>query len=235
MPFARFVGSARGRAIHVMALRAVLPLVLLSQSVSAMPIRPWLGREEVATDKSGLRIHDIYPSYMADPHPYGFGDYVPGVSLSKGNGTKGFRTFVDEYGRERVFHGVNVVVKGPPWLPSTGKFDINTSLGADDFAFLHQHGVTVIRLGIMWAGAEPERGVYNMTYLQAAKDMATQASQYGIYTLLDMHQDVVCFTTLLAFCHRGSLASPVSYNHTRLCGKGRHVRASLPISSTLPE
>ena len=37
-----------------------------------------------------------------------------------------FRRFKDVHGRERYFHGVNVVVKGPPWHPSTGSFDPDT-------------------------------------------------------------------------------------------------------------
>lgn len=113
------------------------------------------------------------------------------IKLSGTNGIKGFRTFVDEEGRERIFHGVNAVVKGPPWIPTYGAFDVETSLGPDDFEILQDLGVNVIRLGIMWAGIEPTRGTYHEPYLIAAKKIASQAAKYGIYTLLDMHQDVV--------------------------------------------
>jgi hypothetical protein len=113
------------------------------------------------------------------------------ISLSANVGIRGFRTFLDEHGRERIFHGANAVVKGPPWMPATDKFNENTSLVAEDFALLKSLGVNVIRLGVMWPGVEPERGVYNRTYLAAVKDLAAQAAQYGMYTLVDMHQDVV--------------------------------------------
>jgi hypothetical protein len=113
------------------------------------------------------------------------------ISLSTDLGIRGFRRFLDEHGRERIFHGVNAVVKGPPWMPATDKFNENTSLVAEDFVLLKSLGVNVIRLGVMWPGAEPERGVYNRTYLAAVKDLAAQAARYGMYTLVDMHQDVV--------------------------------------------
>jgi hypothetical protein len=35
--------------------------------------------------------------------------------------SSGERGFVDTAGRERFFHGANVVVKGPPWLPATDR------------------------------------------------------------------------------------------------------------------
>lgn len=113
------------------------------------------------------------------------------ITLSANNGLKGFRTFRDSAGRERIFHGVNAVVKGEPWVPFSGKFDKEISLGADDLAFLQNLGVNVIRLGIMWAGVEPMRGTYNEGYLMAVQRMTKEAAKYGIYTLLDMHQDVV--------------------------------------------
>eukprot|EP00285_Hemiselmis_virescens_P014172 CAMPEP_0173380962 /NCGR_PEP_ID=MMETSP1356-20130122/3497_1 /TAXON_ID=77927 ORGANISM="Hemiselmis virescens, Strain PCC157" /NCGR_SAMPLE_ID=MMETSP1356 /ASSEMBLY_ACC=CAM_ASM_000847 /LENGTH=397 /DNA_ID=CAMNT_0014334687 /DNA_START=1 /DNA_END=1190 /DNA_ORIENTATION=- len=127
----------------------------------------------------------------ASPRARGDAPAASGVHLSAGLGSKGFRTFTDEEGRERVFHGVNAVVKGPPWLPTSGAFNLNTSLGADDFSFLQDLGVNVIRLGVMWAGVEPVRGQYNTTYLKQAKALAAEAAQYGIYTLIDMHQDVM--------------------------------------------
>lgn len=38
------------------------------------------------------------------------------------------RTFRDSYGRARIFHGQNVVVKLPPYLPTDGAFDYQMSL-----------------------------------------------------------------------------------------------------------
>ena len=33
------------------------------------------------------------------------------------------RTFRDEFNRTRIFHGQNVVVKLPPYIPTQGSFD----------------------------------------------------------------------------------------------------------------
>ena len=39
-------------------------------------------------------------------------------------------------------------------------------------------------------GVEPVEGQYNETYLDVIEDIINQAGVYGIYTLIDMHQDL---------------------------------------------
>lgn len=52
----------------------------------------------------------------------------------------------DGYQRERYFHGVNVVVKGPPWMPHMeGHFDPFWSFVEEDMALLHEIGLNAIR------------------------------------------------------------------------------------------
>lgn len=99
-------------------------------------------------------------------------------------------TFIDVHGNTRLLRGVNIVVKGPPWHPSREGFNANHSLVAEDFQMLRSIGVNVIRLGVMWVGLEPTKGNYNETYVGVLADIASEASEYGIYTLLDMHQDL---------------------------------------------
>jgi endoglycosylceramidase len=94
-------------------------------------------------------------------------------------------------GRQIIFHGVNAIVKGFPYIPSTNEFDINISLTEKDHETLASLGVNVYRLGTMWKGVEPIRGNYNQTYLNELHKIINSASQYGIYSLLDMHQDVI--------------------------------------------
>jgi endoglycosylceramidase len=89
-----------------------------------------------------------------------------------------------------LLHGVNAIVKGDPWVPSTS-WNIDTSLSTKDFITLQQLGVNVIRLGVMWPGVEPVRGQYNSTYLDKIQSIVETAAKYGIYSLLDMHQDVL--------------------------------------------
>jgi endoglycosylceramidase len=90
-----------------------------------------------------------------------------------------------------ILHGVNAIVKGIPYVPTITEWDQDISLTSKDFETLHNLGLNVIRLGVMWPGVEPTRGQYNMTYLNVLKDIVQRAEEYGIYTLLDMHQDVL--------------------------------------------
>ena len=52
---------------------------------------------------------------------------------------------VDSDGRERYFHGVNVVVKRPPWLPRMDKFDPRWSFVDKDMQVLSDLGLNGIR------------------------------------------------------------------------------------------
>ena len=53
--------------------------------------------------------------------------------------------FVDGDGRSRIFHGVNAVVKTPPFHPKLDAFDATYSLSDEDVELLQQWGVTVVR------------------------------------------------------------------------------------------
>ena len=128
--------------------------------------------------------------FMPTSYKFSANSTLPPVRLGEPDVLRGVRPFVDSLGRERYFHGVNAVVKGPPWHPSTDGFDPFTSLSDDDFKIMQRMGFTVIRLGFMWAGFEPNRGDYNMSYLNIMKSIASNAAKFGIYTLIDMHQDV---------------------------------------------
>lgn len=57
------------------------------------------------------------------------------------------RIFVDEFGRERIFHGTNAVVKGEPWVPDTSKFSLDISLVEEDFKIMKNSGLNILRLG----------------------------------------------------------------------------------------
>lgn len=52
---------------------------------------------------------------------------------------------VDLDGRERYFHGVNVVVKGPPWHPELKTFDPLKSFVEKDMQTLQDLGLNAIR------------------------------------------------------------------------------------------
>ncbi len=69
--------------------------------------------------------------------------------------SSGERTFVDSSGREVIFHGVNAIVKGPPWIPSTDVWDGETSLADKDLDDLQALGLNVIRLGKIQTSTRP--------------------------------------------------------------------------------
>ena len=58
-----------------------------------------------------------------------------------------------------------------------------------DAAFLAANGFTAVRLGVIWAAVEPQPGVINTDYLKSINDTVKTLSDYGIYTIIDMHQD----------------------------------------------
>ena len=64
----------------------------------------------------------------------------------------------DEDGRERIFHGTNVVQKLFPYVPRIDGFNAVDSFSKEDAEFLATMGYNTIRLGVLWAGAEPVEG-----------------------------------------------------------------------------
>jgi len=118
--------------------------------------------------------------------PHSIRNSVDGVRIDPATGQ-----FVDTYGRVRVFHGVNVVYKKAPWLPSNDSFDTENSLVAEDMERLADWGFNVIRLGVMWPGLETSPGHHDTSYLERVEALVEQLSQYGVYTIADLHQDLL--------------------------------------------
>ncbi len=58
------------------------------------------------------------------------------------------RRLKDTNGRERVFHGTNVVFKAPPYHPTLDTFDSALSFCDDDMALLQSMGLNSIRLSV---------------------------------------------------------------------------------------
>ncbi|CAB3989848.1 endoglycoceramidase-like [Paramuricea clavata] len=97
---------------------------------------------------------------------------------------------VDSVGREVLIHGTNIVIKEFPWHPKTKGFAQDT-FSEEDMKFMKSLGLNGVRLGMMWPGLVPKKGEFNETYLKIMVDLVTKAEEYGIYILLDMHQDVM--------------------------------------------
>ena len=92
--------------------------------------------------------------------------------------------FVDTLGRVRLFHGFNSVTKQPPWYSQDMLNDTKLDL-------YKSWGFNVVRLGVMWAGVEPEEGRINHTYLGILEDIVLKLRWRDIYVILDLHQDVL--------------------------------------------
>lgn len=106
---------------------------------------------------------------------------------------------IDEFGRTRFFHGTNVVMKEPPWYRPLEWVPGVSSFGEQDVQNLHDLGLNVVRLGHSWAGAEPIRGQYNQTFIDIMKRQTKMAEEYGLYVLVDVHQDCLA----RQFCGHG--------------------------------
>jgi endoglycosylceramidase len=116
----------------------------------------------------------------------------------------------DATGRVVFLHGVNVVYKHPPYVvfPDPGK---PWNFGIADASLMARLGLNVVRLGIIWKGLEPgtaplndpaicapgrprdphqyDQAVFDQ-YLSRVKETVDLLGHYGIFTVLDMHQDV---------------------------------------------
>jgi len=94
----------------------------------------------------------------------------------------------DGAGRVVIVHGLNQVMKVPPYEPAQDGF------GDDDAAFLAANGFDAVRLGVIWAGVEPQPGVYDDAYLASLRDTVDTLARHGILSLLDFHQDLFSAT-----------------------------------------
>ena len=100
--------------------------------------------------------------------------------------------FRDASGRHMLFHGVNIVYKQDPFIPSQKEGDdIQLTLLQEDIDDLKNWGINMVRLGVMWEAVEKQPGVYDQDYLDKVVDLVNKLGENGIYTLVDMHQDVL--------------------------------------------
>lgn len=91
--------------------------------------------------------------------------------------------FVDSAGRIRIFNGMNIDDK------LTGdKF--RYELDEKFFSEYRANGFNLIRLAVQWANIEPAPGEYSESYLASIDGIFRLAEKYGVYILLDMHQDL---------------------------------------------
>ena len=131
--------------------------------------------------------------------------------------TKSF--ILDNEGRYSVFHGVNVIIKLPPYLPDLDKFDPMNSLNTEyDLKTMKKMGFNMVRLGVIWEAVERQPGVYDMEYLQKVEEIINTLGKNGIYTMVDAHQDAFSRN----FCGEG-----VPYFYTNELGYDKKCNANI--------
>ncbi len=96
--------------------------------------------------------------------------------------TRGLQ-FTDAEGRVRIFNGMNVDDKQ---IGDTFRYDLNEEF----FQKYTANGFNLIRLAVQWANLEPAPGRYSETYLASVDEIFRLAEKYGVYILLDSHQDL---------------------------------------------
>lgn len=107
--------------------------------------------------------------------------------------------FIDDNKRVTIFHGVNVVVKLPPFIPETDKFDPFFSLSDEDINYFKKFGFNLVRLGVTWESIERSPGVYDYDHLDKIEQLVNRLGLNGIHVIIDAHQDV--FSRI--FCGEG--------------------------------
>ena len=100
------------------------------------------------------------------------------------------RWITDKRGRVVILHGWNMVYKVGSYRPEDAGF------GGNDMRFLRRHGFNTVRLGIIQKGVEPRLPAadgtprYRTDYLDSIARTEKKLSRHGIFTLLDVHQDL---------------------------------------------
>lgn len=130
------------------------------------------------------------------------------------------QTFIDASTNATiVLVGTNVVVKGPPYLPDVGseacKQDVVnddcagnimdgghmpgkgncttcTTFGEGDVKYLQSRGMNVIRLAVVWAGAQPkDADELDANFLKRLDAILTLTDKLRMHVVLDNHADMV--------------------------------------------
>jgi endoglycosylceramidase len=109
---------------------------------------------------------------------------LPGAAAAELPPGHSGRWITDADGRVLILHGLNMVSKLPPYLPSHDGFS------RDDARFLARNGFNTVRLGVIYKGLEPEPGKYDRGYLRDLVRTERMLAREGIYTLVDFHQDM---------------------------------------------
>ncbi|SDD80665.1 endoglycosylceramidase [Rhodococcus tukisamuensis] len=102
--------------------------------------------------------------------------------------TSGAPRIVDDLGRTVLLRGINVNGLGE-YYQEFPDLDPTMPLTEADFAGIATQGFNVVRLIMSWSLIEPQRGVFDHSYLDKIAQATEWAKAHDIGVILDMHQD----------------------------------------------
>lgn len=104
--------------------------------------------------------------------------------------------FVDGFGRVRIFRGFNDVgeAKGSGETPGGPQYQPYLFETPEVVEQLEKWGFNAARVPMMWSGLALEEGMYDYAYASTMMGVVADLNAHGMYSLLDMHQDVLSST-----------------------------------------
>jgi endoglycosylceramidase len=97
-------------------------------------------------------------------------------------------TLVDQQGRSVVLRGVNI--RAADFFDATRSLLPLPPFTAEDCRVLGDElGMSSLRLPVNWSSLEPTQGTFDDGFISRILQIAGECAQYGVYTLVDLHQD----------------------------------------------
>lgn len=129
-------------------------------------------------------------------------DPLPVLHATRGR----FAKIADKRGAQVLLRGVNVNQVGEYFQANPDLAPV-VPLSEDDLRDIARLGFNSVRLIVSWSALEPEPGAYDEAYLDRIRQAVRWAARYGLYVVLDMHQDaygIAVDTPLDVTCPIGS-------------------------------
>lgn len=145
----------------------------------------------------------------------------PPVQLTK---PRNDRTYIrDGQNRYLQFHGINVSCAtkiGPPGKNAQGQESyvgrpFPLSEAREHYARLRAAGFNSMRLLVLWEGVEPrQKGEYDEEYIAYVRELVKLANEYGLYVLIDFHQDIFSRHLFVKFNSKPAVGEKGSIENT---------------------
>ena len=94
----------------------------------------------------------------------------------------------NRHGAQVLLRGVNVNQVGE-YFQASPELAPTVPLAKDDFHDIARLGFNSVRLIVSWSALEPSPGDYDTAYVARIRQAVRWAASYGLYVVLDMHQD----------------------------------------------